>query len=130
MKYLIRIILSLLTIGLFSCSQNSKLLEEKASIDISLVDSVIVMKPNRNDSTTNIPIRLSRFQIKTFVDKWNESKGIGMCKYMPTYVITIYLTDKKTRDFRINGASIKEDKDWCYDLGDSDFISKLLMSNE
>ncbi|HTH56712.1 MAG TPA: hypothetical protein VL728_11755 [Cyclobacteriaceae bacterium] len=130
MRYTFKIILTLVTVGLFACGRSPKSLGDKAAIDLSLVDSVTIKKWDRNDSITNVPVKLTTLQVKAIVDKWNESTGKGMCKYLPTFEMTIYLTDKKTRNFRINARTIKEDKDWCYDLGEPDFIENLLESVE
>jgi hypothetical protein len=128
MRYCIKIILTLLTVGHIACGQNSKSSLDKVIIDLNAVDFVTIRKWSRNDTIAYEPIKLTSSQTKIIIDKWNNSKGTGPRKYLPTFEMTVYLNDKGTRNFRINAQYIKENNDWCYDLGDADFVEKLLKS--
>jgi hypothetical protein len=131
MRYSFKIILTFVAIGLLACGQNSKSTGDKVILDLNVVDSLTIKRhQDINHTIVHKPIKLTGSQTKKIIDKWNSSTGTGLCKFFPVFEMTVYLNDKKTRNFRINAQSIKEDKDWCYDLGEPDFIEKLLMSTE
>ena len=120
---------TLIIAGLFSCGLNSKSLDDKVTIDLTTVDSITIKRhQDINHTIVHRPIKLTDTQVKTIIDKWNNADSKGLCKFLPVFEMTVYTSDKKTRNFRINSKSIKEDNDWCYDLGDTDYITNLLKA--
>jgi hypothetical protein len=130
MSYCIKLVLTIFTAGLIACGQSTKSPFDKLPIDLDSVDFVMLEKHQRNDTIVPEPISLTDSQAKLIADKWNNSVGKGLCKYLPEFFMTVYLKDKRKREFRINGQNIKENNDWCYDLGEPDFIEKLLNGAE
>lgn len=96
-------------------------------IDLKAVDSITIKRYQATNHTMiHRPIKLTDSQAKIIIDTWKNAKATGLRKYLPVFEMIVFLTGNQTRNFRINANNIKEDKDWCYDLGDSDFIEKLL----
>jgi hypothetical protein len=88
--------------------------------------SVITVDIGKQKDTTVIKRQLTADQIKIFIDKWNHSKGESTCRFIVQYYVYVKLKDGSQRLFRTNGADVKDgDTDWCYDLGDKNFIEKL-----
>jgi hypothetical protein len=50
---------------------------------------------------------LSKNQTNRFINKWNNSYPIGLCKYLPKFTLTVKMKNGENRDFRINGQTIK-----------------------
>lgn len=80
---------------------------------------------SQSDSLENQTKRLTNEHKKLFTDKFNNAKSIGLRKAFPLYIINVHLNDSTKRSFRINGQCIKENNDFCFDLGDSMFIEKI-----
>lgn len=119
-------LIQILFLTLYACGQSTKSLSNKKEIKIDSVD-FIYMKKNQNDQDS---VRLNFEQTKMFVDKWNDSKSIGLCKYISEYWVRIILKDGSARTFWINSANIKENNDWTYSTGDSLFIASLWRGQE
>jgi type IV pilus biogenesis protein CpaD/CtpE len=121
---------TLIIVGLCACGQKSKSLNDKVTVDLEKVDSITIKRHQEiNHTIVHKPIRLTDTQVKTIIEKWNNADSKGLCKFLPEYEMTIYTSDKKIRNFRINSKSIKEDNDWCYDLADNDFVINLLEAD-
>ena len=121
MRFCFTIAVSSIIVGTLSCRHRDPW--EKLVIDFDEVDSIVVVSdPYRSPKT----IRLTGFQVKTIVDKWNDAPNVGGWKYSPTFEMTVYLDSRESRHFRINSEHIKEDSDECYDLGDKRYFEKLL----
>jgi len=125
---LIKILLALIAAGLFACGGNSKASQDKATIDLNAVDSITIKRhKDINHTVVHRPIKLTKSQVKIIVDKWNNASSTGLCIFLPVFEMAVYLKGDQTRQFRINARGIKENKDWCYDLDDREFIQKLLL---
>ena len=77
-------------------------------------DSVQIIKYTLNEAMTN-----------ELIDRFNSSKSVGPCKYIVLYWLDFYATDGSKRTFRVNGQSVKEKNDWCYNIKDSDCIGNI-----
>jgi len=111
----------------YGCNQDVKSFIDKKTLDIASIDSITIKRhQDLNHTVVHQPKKLNAFQIKLLANKWNTAIGKGPCIYIPTFEMIAYLSNGKTRSFRINSSSIKETSDWCYDLGDDKFIEKLL----
>ncbi|GIK70535.1 MAG: hypothetical protein D8M18_10530 [Bacteroidetes bacterium] len=120
------IILTNLTV----CGQ-TKSITDKQNIDLTSVDFIEINNNSRQVDTTQITHkRLTYEQTKLFVDKWNMAKSIGPCKYIVLYWINIIFKDGTKRTFRINGNNVKENNDWCYDIGDLAFINNAISGQK
>jgi hypothetical protein len=99
----------------------------KRPIDLPTVDRIEVRKYLYQTDSLNVNWKiLTDEEIKLTVDRWNNSKPKGLCKYMPKYWLYIHFKDGTKRTFRLNGRSIKENGDYCYDFGDTKFIEQIL----
>jgi len=112
---------------LTACGQTKKQsLIEKTSIDFERVDRLEISKhaipPDTSKFATKV---LTDEQAKSFIDKWNQTDNPELCKYLPSYSLTIYLKSGAIRHFRINGKNIKENNDYCLDFGDERFFADL-----
>ena len=102
---------------------NAKGYDERHAIDISTIDHVVIKKfTGEADSTIK---QLTYNQAKILANDWNTSKAIGPCIYLPTYYVVIFLQDGTQRSFRANGQSIKENNDWCFEIGETNYFDKL-----
>ena len=70
-------------------------------------------------------VTLNDSMIEDLIDRLNKSNSIGKCKFYNLYWLNIYYTDGTIRTFRINGSSIKENNDWCFNIKDSDYMVNL-----
>ena len=116
---------------LTACGQTKKnLLIEKTSIDIERFDRIEISKHAISPDTTKYaPKVLTDEQAKSFIDKWNHTDNPKLCKYLPSYSLTIYLKSGAIRHFRINGKNIKENNDYCIDFGDEKFFANLYSNS-
>lgn len=110
-----------------ACGQTkSKSNFEKINIYIETVDFIqIKNRAGQSDTLDNLTKRLTSEQKNQFVEKFNNSKQNGLRKAIPLYFIDVHLKDGTKRSFRINGQYIKENNDYCFDLGDSKFIESI-----
>jgi len=114
------------------CGQiKTKSIDDKQIVNFSMVVYIEIRNHLvQTDSVQTVQKRLTNEQSKIFVDTWNKAKSNGPCKYIVLFWVDIKLKDGTTRTFRINGKNVKENNDWCYDLGDNSFISQLMSGNE
>ena len=121
------ILIFLLSTVLIACKQSkTKYADEKKSIDLATVDDIVLKKSSDQKDSLNINMKLlTDEQSKWIVDKWNNAKSKGPCKYVPTYWLEVHFKDGTKRTFLINGQTIKESNDDCYDLGDSKYLEQL-----
>lgn len=107
---------------------------EKTNIDIVTVDFIEIRnRAGQPDTLENQTKRLTNDQKNLFSEKFNSSKSNGLRKAIPLYFIDVHLKDGTKRNFRVNGQYIKENNDYCFDLGDSKFIETIwneLNSNQ
>lgn len=97
-----------------------------STIDFQGIDYIEIRNHSgQKDTIQTIRKRLTAEQSKIFVEKWNSAKSKGPCKYIVLYWVDITLNDKTVRTFRVNGQSIKENNDQCFDLGDGKYIDRL-----
>ena len=119
--YILTFILSIL---LIACGQTkTKSVGDKQDIELATIDNVELRKHQYQKDSLNINLKLlNGEQSKWLVDKWNNAKSKGLCKYIPIYWLTIHFKDGSKRTFIINGQSIKESNDYCFDLGDNLYL--------
>lgn len=117
----------LLTIFLTACGQTkSKSTNEKKPFDFDRIDRIEISKHSTPPDTTNFDLKvLTKEQVKSFSDKWNQADKSELRKYLPSYNLTVYLKSGATRHFRIGGKYIKESDDYCFDFGDDNYFSNL-----
>jgi hypothetical protein len=110
-----------------ACGQTkSKSNFEKLIIDIETVDYIeIKNRAGQSDTLDNLTKRLTDEQKNQFIEKYNNSKPNGLRKAIPLYFIDVNLKDGTKRNFSMNGQYIKENNDYCFDLGDSKFIESI-----
>ena len=98
----------------------------KISLDISLIDSIIIMRDQPiNHTVVHSPRQLSPFEIEKLCLDWNSCKSGELRKYTPLVDLTVYQKDKTVRHFRANGGDIKEDNDYSYTLGNDNYFYNL-----
>ena len=104
----------------------TKSIGDKQPIDYLTVDFIELHNQSvKVDTVSANSKKLTIEQAKIFIDKWNRSKAIGLYKFITLYRVDITFKDGTKRSFRINGKNIKENTDYCFDLGDSQFIERL-----
>ena len=121
-------ILTLIVLTTFTaCGQTkTKSNFEKIKIDIETVDFIEIRnRPGQLDTLVNQTNRLTSEQKNLFVEKFNSSKSNGLRKAIPLYFIDVHLKDGTKRNFSVNGQYIKENNDYCFDLGNSKFIETI-----
>lgn len=128
LKYNFSILPIFISILLFSCSQEKTNYSIQTPLMIENIDSVII-KSHQSNSILSTTKRLSSNQSKKLIEKWNNAKTIGPCKYMWTYNIDVYLKDKTQRNFRVNGSIMKEQNDWGFDLVDTSYIDQIFLTS-
>lgn len=103
---------------------NTAFTQEKKKITISEINYIEIHK---NESGQRNPThKLTSEQLKDFVNKWNDSKGTGICKYWSNFNITVYSKNNLIpRKFRTNNNSIKENNDYCFDVGTEKYFEKI-----
>src|SRR5437763_772405 len=116
-----RITILILLITFSACGRLKMSLSDKKEIKIDSVD-FIYLKKNQLD---NDSIRINLDETKKFVNHWNDSKILGLSKYVPEFWIVAKMTNGSSRTFRTNKNKIKENNDWTFSIGDSMFISSL-----
>lgn len=84
-------------------------------IEITQVDSIIVAPG----------FKLSDEKVNQFVADWNKAKSNGPTKYIPLYMVTVYLKGGMHRMFLGNGGLIKEKTDEAFRIGEKDYFEKL-----
>lgn len=93
----------------------------KAEINLADVESITI-GDGLEDSTA---ITLVRSDVITFVNKWNSSTPKGMCKYRPEHWFIVKMKDGSTRKFRQGGETMKENNDYCFDVGSNEAYKGL-----
>ena len=125
MRQLTIILTLFITTILTACGQ-TKSFGDKKVIDLTTVDFIEIRNHSgQADTIQTVRKRLTNEQAKLFIDKWNNAKSNGPCKYIVLYWIDITMKDGTKRTFRINGENIKESNDYCFDLGDNKFAETL-----
>ncbi len=104
---------------------------EKCLIEVDRIDRIeISTKSNQDDSSTLSLKTLTKEQVISFSQNWNNADSLGRARFLPLFNLTIYLNSGATRHFRINGKYIKESNDYCYDLNDDNYLSNLYANAE
>lgn len=98
----------------------------KQNIDIESIAFIEVRSRTSQSGPLCHTKRLTDEQKKEFVEKFNKSTASGPRKAVPLYFISVHLKDGTVRKFRINAQYIKENTDYCFDLGDSKYIENIL----
>ena len=91
----------------------------QTEIDIAKVDSILIGTSKLSDD-----------KAKQFAEDWNDAKPVGPCKYIATYLLTVYQKDGTQRHFRANGKTIKEKNDSGFRMKEEDYFAKLLESTK
>lgn len=122
----------LLIIILTACGQTkSKSKNEKSTFDLDQIDRIEIFKYSTHLDTKNYAVKvLTKAQVKSFSNKWNQSDKSELRKYLPSYNLTVYLKSGATRHFRIVGKYIKESNDYCFDFIDANYFSNLYSNAE
>lgn len=120
MRILIVLILSTIWQGCNMSVKDSKI--EKETIQLDSIDIIYFKKRTAAGDS----IVMTENQSKIFADYWNRAKPVGLIKYLPEYTIKAIMKDNSVKTFRVRGTSIKDDKDWTYDFGDSAFFESML----
>lgn len=117
----------LLTVFLTACGQTKrKSTNEKSPFDFDRIDHIEISKHSTPPDSTNYPLKvLTKEQVKSFSEKWNQADKSELRKYLPSYNLTVYLRNGATRHFRIGGKYIKESNDYSFDFGDDNYFSNL-----
>jgi hypothetical protein len=101
---------------------------DKKNIDLTTVNSIDILKAFRPpDTTTCVWKRLTKEQMKLFVDKWNGTTDKELKKYITTFKVAVYFKNNTIREFRVNGQYIKENADWSLDFKDKGYFEKLYL---
>ena len=79
----------------------------------------------QTDTAYSLSYKLSIQQSQRFTEAWNSSSSTHLCKYYPSYWVTVILTDSSRRTFRLSKKTIKENNDYCFQVDDSTFIERL-----
>ncbi|MBJ7428253.1 MAG: hypothetical protein JHD28_04760 [Bacteroidia bacterium] len=131
-KKLTVILTFLLIVILTACGQTkSKSENEKSTLDFDQIDHIEIIKRSIPPDTKNYAVKvLTKVQVKSFSDKWNQTTKSELRKYLPSYNLTVYLKSGATRHFRIVGKYIKENNDYCFDFIDANYFSNLYSNAE
>lgn len=125
----------ILTWGIFwvltSCGQtNTKNSNDKMNIKFEEVQRIEMKNNPIGQLNEKIELKeLTKEQAKILVDKWNNSKFKGLCKFGLQYWLFVTMKDGSKRTFRANGQSIKEDNDWCYEIDEEQFFKNLYSNS-
>jgi hypothetical protein len=117
MKHIIIIV----SVFLCSCSFIQKGNSDKQSLSRDSVAYVEIQQKSI-DSTF---FRLTEKQLAGFIEKWNGSKELERCKFVPDFHIIVHSKNGQTRDFVTNMFRIKENSDYCFTISDSTYFGKL-----
>jgi hypothetical protein len=112
---------------LISCGQKGEhFCDKRSKIDFREVNKIEIKNNplGRNKLPAEIK-QLTTEQSKLFVEKWNKSESVGLCKYLLQYSIYVTFKDGSKRTFRINGRIIKENNDYGYSIEDEKFFDNL-----
>ena len=117
----------LILTSLTSCGQvKSKSIGDKKALDLNTIKFIEIRNHyGGKDSVQTIYKKLNSAQTKIFVDKFNSAKPSGLYKYIVEYWVDVHLKDGTKRVFRVNSSNIKEDNDYCFDLGDKNYLKYL-----
>jgi hypothetical protein len=126
-RHLTYILIFIVLTTFTACGQTkSKSNFEKLIIDIETVDYIEIRnRAGLSDTLNKLTKRLTDEQKNRFIEKYNNSKPNGLRKAIPLYFIDVNLKDGTKRNFSINGQYIKENNDYCFDLGNSKFIESI-----
>ncbi len=127
MRFKIFILAFIVSTAFTACGQTkTKSSFEKIKIDLESVDNIELRnRTTQSDSIKSKTKRLTETQKKQFIEKYNNSKPNGLRKAIPLYFIDVYLNNGSQRSFSINRQYIKENNDYCFDLGGRQFIELL-----
>ena len=65
--------------------------------------------------------------INALILEFNSAKSSGLYKYIVEYWVDVTLKDGTKRILRVNSSNIKEDNDYCFDLGDTNYLKILSL---
>lgn len=98
---------------------------EKKIIIVTDVKYVEIVKLNDVDALKSETKTLSTKQAEDFVQKWNNSKSLGVDKYKMQYYVYVFLKDGQKRQFTISGSKVQE-SDWlAYDFSDKLYFDNV-----
>jgi hypothetical protein len=125
MREILSFVLLIITSTLHGQTKNG-LKENELRINTKSVNRIcIAAYCSPNDSCRGTPYQLNNTMAEDLIERLNKSNSRGPCIYYPEYLLHIYFKNGTQRDFRINGSSIKEINDWCFDINDSDYFKNL-----
>ncbi len=94
-------------------------ISEKINLDLNEIDSITLIQSSETSIETSQ--KLSKEQIKEFVQNLNTAKYIGPYKWISQFVYRIYM-DSGVIDIRTNGDRYKWKNDHAYQISDKDFF--------
>lgn len=117
----------LVVLVFLSCKEAPR--EEKDNenpIVFSEVARIEISNHTSSDTIAVITKQLSKTQIADFVNRWNNAKSNGLCKYSPQFEIAVTLKDSSILNFRISSeGTIKANNDLCFSFKDSTYFRNL-----
>ena len=122
----VKMILKLFLFILFSCgSVEQKKNDQNNYQAIKLHDIDFVEIKKNEDNTENLTYKLHPNQVNDFVNKWNNARSVGGCKYWSEYRITVYFKCGQPRHFRAINGIIKETNDMCFEIGSEKYFENI-----
>lgn len=121
----ITLVFFIIVLTSFSQTQNGSE-EHELKINVETVNRIfIAANCSPVDSCRRTPYLLNDAMAKDIIDRLNKSNSKDSCTYTAEYLLNIYYKDGTRRDFKISGASIKENNDLCFEINDSDYFENL-----
>jgi hypothetical protein len=114
----------LVAMTITSCVQNKSPSEyEKVAINFEQVDYIEINNNIAEDhALLQYSKRFNEQQANEFVNKWNESKAVGMLKSSAKLFVKVHFKDGSSRSFRASGKFFKENNDFAFEFSDIKFL--------
>jgi len=110
---------------LLSCTNSkNKNYSEKELLEKNSIKSIYL----KTQLYSNDSIALNTEQVEYFIKQWNDSKPIGMRKYIPKIWIKVNFNNAKNKYFKNSGKLIKSNNDFTFQLNDTVFLKSILQS--
>ena len=113
--------------ALTHCGQTKSSIEEnKLLVNIETVTQIyIAAYCSPIDSCRGTQYQLNHTMVEDLINRLNKSNSKDSCNFTEEYLLYIHFTDGTIKKFKINGSSIKDNKDRCFDVKDSDYFKNL-----
>ncbi len=121
MKFLISTIILTLT----TCVGQRQNLDYPTKIEE--IKEVTLTRPDKESKGKFATIKdLTEEQTKELLKTLDNSKPVGLMKFIPDYYIVFSTTNNETRRIKINGNKIKGyDNDYTYEIENLDFLKEF-----